>query len=293
MTSGLSLKATNADSFYYPPEWTPKQGTLDKFQRKKGFEHALGKSRTKNLHKGVLVIRFEIPFKVQCLNCENFIGIGTRFDADKKCVGEYHSTKIWEFSFKCGHIVNPEVSRDRSVHCNNDLVFRTDPKNCDYELFQGLHRVVVNWDPKDSGTYELPDTETRERMDYDPMFKLEQTMKARAEETAQKKATRELQKLQVDRSDSYAVNSALRKRFRTEKCARLEAEKPKNFAMPLADENPMDMLEASMDDVSSSSVSEKKTRIKHERASASSMAPPAKRRKREDPTRTPKTVKRG
>lgn len=244
MTSGLSLKAANADSFYYPPEWTPKQGSLDSFQRKKGFEHALGKSRTKNLDKGVLVIRFEIPFKVQCLNCENFIGIGTRFDADKKCVGQYHSTKIWEFSFKCGHIVDPTVSRDKSIHCNNDLVIRTDPRNCDYELAQGLHRVVVNWDPKDSGTYELPDTETRQQMQQDPMFKLEQTMETRAREVAQKKATYELQKMQVDMGDSYSLNSALRKRFRTEKKIRIEAEKPKNFVIPLVNESPRDIIEA-------------------------------------------------
>jgi len=244
MTSGLSLKATQADSFYYPPGWTPKGGSLDAFQRKKGFEHALGKSRTKNLHKGVLVIRFEIPFKVRCLRCENVIGIGTRFDADKQCVGQYHSTKIWQFSFICGHIVDPKVSKDGSIHCNNNLVMRTDPKNCDYELVEGLHRVVVNWDPADSGTYDLPDRETRNLMEQDPMFKLEQTMESRSREAADRLASKRLQQLQLDRSDSYVMNSELRNRFRCQKRSLLEAEKPKNFAIPLVEERREDIMEA-------------------------------------------------
>ncbi len=64
-TSGLSLKATQADGFYFPSDWDPSQGSLDSFRRKQGFEHALGKDRVKNLDQGVLVVRFEMPFKVK------------------------------------------------------------------------------------------------------------------------------------------------------------------------------------------------------------------------------------
>lgn len=140
-TAGLSLKATQADGFYFPPDWDPKKGSLDKHQRKKGHEHALGKNRVKNLHKGILVIRFEMPFKIKCLNCLEYVGKGSRFDADKKRVGQYLSTPIYEFRMHCGQIVDPKVSRDGKTHCNNVWVIRTDPKNCDYALVEGCQKA--------------------------------------------------------------------------------------------------------------------------------------------------------
>jgi hypothetical protein len=47
-----SLAAARADNFYYPPEWTPDQGGLNKFRG----THALGK-RASKLNQGILVIR--------------------------------------------------------------------------------------------------------------------------------------------------------------------------------------------------------------------------------------------
>ena len=41
----------------------------------------------------------------------------SRFDADKKKVGMYHTTPIYEFSMHCGQIVHPSVSRDGKTHC--------------------------------------------------------------------------------------------------------------------------------------------------------------------------------
>ena len=101
-TAGISLKAVQADGFYFPSDYDPKKhGSLDSFRRKQGFEHALGRGRVKNLHKGILQVRLEMPFKVQCLHCKQFVGKGTRFDADKKKVGNYLSTPIYEFSMRC------------------------------------------------------------------------------------------------------------------------------------------------------------------------------------------------
>mmetsp|Transcript_58065 Transcript_58065/g.119968 ORF Transcript_58065/g.119968 Transcript_58065/m.119968 type:complete len:277 (+) Transcript_58065:126-956(+) len=177
MTKDISLKAACADSFYYPQEWKPSRGSLDHFQRKRGFEHHFGKERTKNLSKGVLLIRFEMPFTVQCLRCGLYIRQGTRYNADKKKVGMYFSTPLYEFSMHCGNIVSPERSANGRAHCNQRLVIRTDPKNDDYELAEGLRRKIEAWDSKDSETLELVDPETRRQMEADPMFRVEKTIR--------------------------------------------------------------------------------------------------------------------
>jgi coiled-coil domain-containing protein 130 len=72
-------------------------------------------------------IRFEMMFNVRCLQCKNSIGKGVRFNAHKKCVDQYLSTKIYEFSMNC-HL------------CENKFVVRTDPKNCDYVLVSGIEK---------------------------------------------------------------------------------------------------------------------------------------------------------
>lgn len=240
MTKDIALKAACADTFYYPPEWNPSRGTLDHFQRRKGFEHHFGKQRTKNLHRGILQIRFEMPFKVQCLRCQTYIGQGTRYDADKKKVGKYFSTSIYEFAMHCGTIVGHERSVDGRVFCNQRMVIRTDPKNADYELVEGIRRKVETWDPTDAETTSFVDPETRRKMEADPMFKKEQTLTAERRDKSEKQRMSDLTELQHEREDTYELNCLLRRRnrvLRKQEEAEAEAErlngKP-NFAVPLA-----------------------------------------------------------
>ena len=47
------------------------------------------------------------------------IAKGVRFNAEKKCIGNYMSTKIYEFSMKCHQ-------------CGNLIVVKTDPEGCEY-----------------------------------------------------------------------------------------------------------------------------------------------------------------
>ncbi|CAI7837115.1 unnamed protein product, partial [Closterium sp. NIES-53] len=83
-----TLAAARADNFYYPPEWTPEQGSLNKFQG----QHPL-RERAKKLGDGILVIRFEMPFHVWCGGCKSMIAKGVRFNAEKKHIANYLSTK--------------------------------------------------------------------------------------------------------------------------------------------------------------------------------------------------------
>ena len=98
-------------NYYYPPNWTPSDGSLNKFHG----THPLGNRASKLKSQGILVIRFEIPFNIWCDKCGSIITQGTRFNADKKAVGNYFSTRIYSFTFNC-------------AKCKNKIEIQTDPK---------------------------------------------------------------------------------------------------------------------------------------------------------------------
>lgn len=251
-TKDIALKAACADNFYYPQEWNPDKGiSLDAYQRSKGFEHHLGKQRTKNQHKGILQIRFEMPFKVQCLRCGTFIGQGTRYDADKKKIGMYFSTPLFEFAMRCNTTVAPEKSADGKIFCNQRLVVRTDPKNDAYEMYEGLRQKEETFSAQDSETIELPnnDPEVKRQMANDPMFKVERTIRDSKREKSDKERVGELMEVQEEMEDDYAVNCSLRRgnreRKRAEKAAEeLARREHPNFHLPLEPRSAEDALEA-------------------------------------------------
>ena len=150
-----SLAAARADNFYYPPEWTPAQGSINKFQK----SHPLGK-RAAKIDQGILVIRFEMPYNCWCTGCSTHIAKGVRYNAEKKKVDNYFSTPIYEFTMAC-------------YYCPMVFVMRTDPKNRDYEYVSGVRRKVEEFQPEDNETYALKTDEEKMRMEKDPLYKLE------------------------------------------------------------------------------------------------------------------------
>ncbi|KAL5553517.1 hypothetical protein UlMin_040918 [Ulmus minor] len=194
-----SLAAARADNFYYPPEWTPDQGSLNKFHG----QHAL-RERARKLDQGILIIRFEMPFNVWCDGCNNMIGKGVRFNAEKKQVGNYYSTKIWSFTMK-------------SPCCKNEIVIHTDPKNCEYVIIRGAAKKTEDFDIEDAETFALPADEERGKLS-DPFYRLEHQ-----EGDLQKKKEAEpvLERLQrfsdARHSDDYSLNRALRAQLRGQK----------------------------------------------------------------------------
>jgi coiled-coil domain-containing protein 130 len=115
-----SLAAARADNFYQPPDWDPSKESRNKFH---GSHGALG-DRARKLHEGILIIRFEMPFHVWCDGCGHLIGRGVRFNAEKKQIGSYHSTKIWSFTM-------------RAPCCKQRIEIHTDPRNADYVVVSG------------------------------------------------------------------------------------------------------------------------------------------------------------
>ncbi|KAJ6429737.1 hypothetical protein OIU84_021189 [Salix udensis] len=187
-----TLAAARADNFYYPPEWSPKKGGLNKFHG----QHAL-RERARKLDQGILIIRFEMPFNIWC--------------GEKKQVGNYYSTKIWSFSMK-------------SACCKHEIVIQTDPKNCEYVIISGAQRKNEEFDTEDAETFALPADEERGKL-ADPFYRLEHQ-----EEDLQKKKEAEpvlvrLQRVSDARHlDDYALNKALRARMRSHKKRVVEEE---------------------------------------------------------------------
>jgi coiled-coil domain-containing protein 130 len=107
-----SLAAARADNFYFPPGWTPDKGSLNKYH---GVPPGHLGVRAKKMDQGILVIRFETPFDFWCDGCKNHVAKGVRYNAEKKAVGNYFSTKIWQFSMTCHR-------------CSSKIVFKTDPR---------------------------------------------------------------------------------------------------------------------------------------------------------------------
>uniref|UniRef100_A0A7C9DJ50 Coiled-coil domain-containing protein 130 n=1 Tax=Opuntia streptacantha TaxID=393608 RepID=A0A7C9DJ50_OPUST len=194
-----SLAAARADNFYYPPEWDPSQGSLNKFHG----QHAL-RERARKIDQGILIIRFEMPFNIWCEGCESMIAKGVRFNAEKKQVGNYYSTKIWSFTMK-------------SACCKHEIVIQTDPKNCEYVIIKGARRKIEEFDSEDAETLALPADEERGKL-VDPFYRLEHQ-----EEDLRKKKEAEpvlvrLQRVSDARhADDYAINKALRARLRSQK----------------------------------------------------------------------------
>jgi len=54
-------------------------------------------------------IRFEVPFHIKCQGCQEMIAKGYRFNATKKHVGFFHSTKIFRFIMNCDYCLTEIV----------------------------------------------------------------------------------------------------------------------------------------------------------------------------------------
>ncbi|KAI3467145.1 hypothetical protein Pfo_023808 [Paulownia fortunei] len=194
-----SLAAARADNFYYPPEWDPKKGGLNKFHG----QHAL-RERARKIDQGILIIRFEMPFNVWCGGCESMIAKGVRFNAEKKQVGNYYSTKIWSFTMK-------------SACCKHEIVIQTDPQNCEYVITSGARRKIEEYDAEDAETLALPVDDDKSKL-ADPFKRLEHQEGDMKKKKEAEPVLVHLQRVSDSRhSDDYALNKSLRARLRDQK----------------------------------------------------------------------------
>ncbi|XP_063718505.1 probable splicing factor YJU2B [Symsagittifera roscoffensis] len=207
---------------YYPPDWRPEHGSLDNYYG----THPL-RDRARKLDRGILIIRFEMPFNIWCDGCNNHIGMGVRYNAEKTKVGMYYSTPIYKFSMKC-------------VYCPSIIQIQTDPKNCDYTVMSGARRVNNRWKAEDAEQIEAVEYNEKQRLRNDAMFNLDYGHKDKTKAAKEIPTLAEIYHTQDSNwKDVHTANSVLRKKFREEKKQILANEK--------ADEEISDKLNLNFD----------------------------------------------
>ncbi|XP_038640486.1 coiled-coil domain-containing protein 130 homolog [Scyliorhinus canicula] len=185
---------------YYPPDFDPvKHGSLNKYRN----SHPL-RERARKLSQGILIIRFEMPYNIWCDGCGKHIGMGVRYNAEKKKVGNYYTTPIYRFRMKC-HL------------CVNYIEMQTDPANCDYVIVSGARRKEERWDMKDNDQILTTEHEEKKKLETDPMYKLEHGVGDQEKLKIAVPTLSNIQEMQSAWKDDFAINSMLRKKFRDEK----------------------------------------------------------------------------
>ncbi|KAH9943710.1 CWC16 protein [Amylocystis lapponica] len=200
-TSDFRHTAMQGFNKYYPPDYDgEKHGSLNAYRGK----HALG-DRARKIDQGILITRFELPFNIWCGTCNNHIGMGVRYNAEKKKIGNYFSTPIFSFRCKC-HL------------CDGWFEIQTDPQNTRYVVTSGARQKDEDWDPEENGGFAIHNTDPNEGP-VDPLAALEKSTAAQNYmNQVQVPRVEALQTLSDHyNADPYSLSVKVRKKFRQEK----------------------------------------------------------------------------
>lgn len=190
---------------YYPPDFFSNPKIQAKGLNAYHGHHALRERGKKWETERILTIRFEMPYNIWCDGCKNHIGMGVRYNAEKKKVGNYYSTPVYQFRMKC-HL------------CDNYFDIKTDPANLDYEIISGARRQENRWDPTQNEQIVPEEKETQRRMFDDAMFKLEHGAKDQKTADDSKPVISKLYQRNDDVwKDNFEANLKLRAEFRKQK----------------------------------------------------------------------------
>ncbi|KAK2819586.1 hypothetical protein Q7C36_021232 [Tachysurus vachellii] len=221
---------------YYPPDFDPaKHRSINGYRN----THPL-RERARKLSQGILIIRFEMPYNIWCDGCKNHIGMGVRYNAEKKKVGNYYTTPIYRFRMKC-HL------------CVNYIEMQTDPATCDYVIVSGANRKEERWNMAENEQILTTEHTEKEKLETDAMYKLDHGGKDKEKLRAAIPSLSELQEFQSGWKDDFQLNSSLRRKFREEKKAICEEEEKDNamrkrmgLSIPLVPEKDEDKKLASL-----------------------------------------------
>lgn len=204
-------KATNK---YYPPDWDPSKGSLNKHKK----SHPL-RDRARKIDEGILVVRFEMPFNVWCLGCGRHIAMGVRYNAEKKKVGNYYTSPVYQFKMKC-HL------------CDTYFTIQTDPSKFDYVVLSGARRQVQQTGDEEDISCRLSvdsEAESRKKM-VGAMFRLEKRVEDKIKSESQLPSLNDLKNWRSKWEDSFAANQLIRSQFRQRRKRIQEAkERDKNL----------------------------------------------------------------
>ena len=184
---------------WYPPDYDPSKGGLNKWQG----THAL-RERAKKIHLGIIIIRFEMPYNIWCEGCGNHIGMGVRYNAEKKKIGMYYTTPVYQFRMKC-HL------------CDNHFEIKTDPGNLDYEIVSGARRQEKRFEASENGTVVPDDKATIHKLSLDAMYKLEHGHGDAKKADDSKPRIIKMMQIQDRVKDDYMANRILRDQMRSQR----------------------------------------------------------------------------
>jgi coiled-coil domain-containing protein 130 len=184
--------------------------------------------------KGIKKSRIELPFNIWCGGCGRHIAKNVRFNSEKKQIGSYYRSPIFEFTFSC-------------PSCAQVIKMQSDPKNVKYAITFGAKEKI------ESSIEEEKVEEEKLRRDNNPFAILEHRLETEEEAKnavpmidAIKEAT------DVTRKRDFALNQQLRKDHRkirkTEALGKYRTKKIQeklSLEMELGPEIPADKLEAS------------------------------------------------
>lgn len=186
-------------------DWTPEGGA--KSSAFKGSKGSLGK-RGNKMSQGVLTIRFEMPYDVRCGACGHTIGKGVRFNAEKRKIGNYHSTPIWSFTM-------------HSACCAQEIEVHTDPANTEYNVVKGAERCVRSGQVDDEAeedmmrALEYQNDQERERSRSNPLSALEHSLEDEKRARASSRMMFDLKNASTARwKEDYNTNKSLRRSMR-------------------------------------------------------------------------------
>ncbi|XP_063380392.1 splicing factor YJU2 [Cydia fagiglandana] len=181
---------------YYPPDFDPS-----KIPRMK-----LAKNRQ-------YTVRLMAPFNMRCATCGEYIYKGKKFNARKEDVEneDYLGIRIYRFYIKC-------------TRCLQEISFKTDPKNTDYEIEAGATRNFMALKLAEEQA-KREEEEQKEEEANNPMKLLEYRTEQSRQEIERLEGLEELKELNrrqqaVDYEgmlQQYAPESADKRRAREEK----------------------------------------------------------------------------
>lgn len=198
---------------YYPPDFDYK---VHKSLAGYHGQHPL-RERARKMDQGILIIRFEMPYNIWCDGCNNHIGMGVRYNAEKSKDGMYYTTPIYKFRMKC-HL------------CDNHFEIKTDPANHDYVIISGARRKEQRWDPHENEQIVPEDRATQKQLALNAMYKLEHGEEDRTKGQLKQSTISQILEHRESHKDDFALNQLARKQFReTKKSVKAEQLKDDSF----------------------------------------------------------------
>lgn len=177
---------------YYPPDFDPSKIPRMKMPRNRQY-----------------TVRLMAPFNMRCVTCGEYIYKGKKFNARKEDVeGEdYLGIRIYRFYIKC-------------TRCLQEISFKTDPRNTDYEIEAGATRNFMALKLAEEQAQREED-ERKEDEATNPMKLLENRTKQSKQELELLESLEELRDLNR-RQRSVDYDSMLSQFDDTELCKQLE-----------------------------------------------------------------------